>query len=107
MDNKNINKKINDMFSKMDERVMKMKINEALNMMKKGKQEELAKILDKADKKEIMEKLKEVDKSTIEKLKINVQDIKKNITEDDFRKVKNATDAEGKAIVDKIKKMLD
>ncbi len=103
----NINKKINEMFGKMDEKVMKMKIAEALNMMKSGKQDELIKKLDKVDKKEVLEKLKDVDEKTIRDLNINIQDIRKNISDEDFRKFKNATDDDGKKIIDKIKKLID
>ena len=100
------NKKMNQMFGKMDERMMKMKINEALNMLKNGKQEELAKKLEKTDKKELLEKLKSVDSKTISDLNININEIKDKITEEDFKKMKNATDEDGKEIVDKIKNIL-
>ena len=39
---------------KIDEAIMKRKIAEALNMMKSGKHAELAKALEKVDKKEVM-----------------------------------------------------
>ena len=91
----------------MDERVMKMKVAEALNMMKKGKQEELAKILNKTDKKEMIEKLRSFDTKALKDLNINVEDLKNSITEEDINKIKDATDEDGKRIIDEIKKMLD
>lgn len=92
---------------KIDEAIMKRKIAEALNMMKSGKQAELAKALEKVDKKEVMEKLKTVDQKTIENMNLNIQDIKKQISPADYEKIKNATDADGKKIIEQIKKILE
>ncbi len=96
-----------DLFGKIDEKIMKRKIAEALNMMKSGKQNELAKALEKVDKKEVMEKLKTVDQKTIQDMNLNIQEIKKQITPADYEKMKNATDADGRKIVDQIKKILE
>lgn len=98
---------MNDLFGKIDEKVMKRKIAEALNMMKSGKQAELAKALEKVDKKEVMEKLKTVDPKTIQNMNFNIQELKKQITPADYEKMKNATDADGKKIVEQIKKILE
>ena len=79
-----------DLFGKMDEKIMKRKIAEALQMMQSGKQAELAKALEKVDKKEVMEKLKTVDQKTIQNMNVNIQEIKKKITPADYEKMKNA-----------------
>ena len=92
---------------KIDEAIMKRKIAEALNMMKSGKQEELPKALEKVNKKEEKKKLKTVDQKTIENMKLNIQDIKKQISPADYEKIKNATDADGKKIIEQIKKILE
>ena len=84
-----INKKLNEMFGKMDERVLKAKIAEAMNMMKGGKQEELSKIIEKADKQEIMDKLKGVDKDTMKKMNMNIDELKSKLSEEDFKKIKD------------------
>ena len=103
----NLSKQLSDMLNRIDEKVMKKKITEAMNMLQNGKQEELARMLDKTDKKELIEKLKDVDANTIKKMNINIEEIKKNISQEDINKFKNATDAEGKQIADKIKKLLE
>ena len=103
----NLSKQLNDMMNRIDEKVMKKKIAEAMNMLQNGKQEELARMLDKTDKKELIEKLKDVDANTIKKMNINIDEIKKKVSEEDINKFKNATDAEGKQIADKIKKLLE
>lgn len=102
-----MNKAMQDLFGKMDEKMMKRKIAEALNMMKNGKQAELAKALERVDKKAVMEKLKTVDQKTIQEMNVNIQEIKKQITPADYEKMKNATDADGRKIVDQIKKILE
>ena len=103
----NLNKKISEMLNRMDEKVMKAKIGEALNMMKNGKQEELARMLDKTDKKELISKLKDIDQNSLKNFGININDLKSKISDEDIRKFKNATDAEGKEIADKLKKLLE
>ena len=80
-----LNKKLAEMLGKMDEKVLQAKLNAALDMLKKGKTEELAKKINKIDKNELMDKIRDFDESKIKDLNINLVEIKRKVTEQDLR----------------------
>lgn len=102
-----LNKKLAEMLGKMDEKVLQAKLNAALDMLKKGKTEDLAKKLNKMDKDELMEKVREFDKEKIKDLNINLNEIKSRITEQDLQNLKNLVGEHGDEIIAKIKDMIN
>ncbi|HHV97304.1 MAG TPA: membrane trafficking protein [Clostridiaceae bacterium] len=101
-----LNKKLAEILGKMDEKVLQAKLNAALDMLKKGKTEELAKKINKIDKDELMEKIREFDKSKIKDLNINLDEIKSKITEKDLQNLKNLIGEHGDEIIAKIKEVI-
>ena len=100
------NKKLAEMLSKMDEKVLQAKLNAALDMLKKGKTDELAKKINRIDKNELMDKVKEFDESKIKEMNINLDEIKSKITEKDLQNLKSLVGDHGEEIIAKIKDII-
>lgn len=101
------NKKLAEMLGKMDEKVLQAKLNAALDMLKSGNTEDLAKRLNKIDKNELMEKINEFDSSKLNELNINKDEIKQKVSEADFEKLKTLIGEHGEEIIKKIKDIID
>lgn len=102
-----INKKFADLFSRMDEAVLKMKINNALEMMKNGNTDDLAKKISKVDKQELIDKIGDFDKSKLADMNIDTEDLKKKISEADFDKMKGLIGEQGDEIIKKIRELIE
>ncbi len=100
------NKKLNEIMGKMDEKMLQAKINAALDMLKKGNTDELARKIKKIDKEELLAKINEFDDSRLKELKINKDEIKQRITEADFQKLADLIGEHGDVVVAKIKEFL-
>jgi len=100
------NKKLVEMLGKMDEKVLQAKLNAALDMLKKGKTDDLAKKINKIDKNELLEKVKDFDESKIKDMNINLDEIKNKITEKDLQNLKSLVGEHGDEIIAKIKDII-
>lgn len=101
------NKKLAEMLGKMDEKVLQAKLNTALDMLKSGNTEDLAKRLNKIDKNELMEKINEFDSSKLSEMNINKDEIKQKVSDADFEKLKMLIGDHGEEIIKKIKDIID
>ena len=102
----NFNKMFNDLVGKMDEKMLKAKINSALEKIKNGDTEELAKKINKINKDDFMQKLNEFDPSKLNDLKIDKDDLKKKVRGEDFEKMKNLIGEHGEEIIGKIRDII-
>ncbi|MCX8129046.1 MAG: membrane trafficking protein [Clostridia bacterium] len=102
-----LNKKIAEMLGKMDEKVMQAKLNAALDMLKKGNTDELAKKINKVDKDELLKKVDELDESKLKELNINKSEIQKKVSNADLEKLSQLIGENGDEIVKKIKAFLN
>lgn len=107
MNNDMFKGKLAEILGKMDEKVLQAKLNTALDMLKKGNTDELAKKIGKMDKNEIMEKMSEIDPSKLKDLNINVDEIRKSISGADLEKLSKLVGDQGDEIVKKIKTLLN
>lgn len=101
------NKKFAEILGKMDEKVLQTKINAALDMLKKGNTEELARKISKVDKEELLTKIDEFDYSKLQGLNIDTDEIKRRITNADLNKLSQLIGDHGDEIVLKLKDILD
>ncbi len=101
-----INKKLAELMGKMDEKVLKARINSALEMLQKGNTEDLVKKLENVDKKELLEKLDQLDEQKLKDLNINRNEMNSKIKASDMDKLSSMLGDEGKDLVDKIKALL-
>jgi len=104
--NEALNKKIAGILGKMDEKVLQAKLNAALDMLKKGDMDELAKKIKKVDKEELIKKLDEIDQSKLKEMGINREDIKTGMKDADFNKLASLMGEHGDEIIGKIKTLL-
>ena len=102
----NINDKFSELLGKIDEKVLKTKLNNALETLKKGNLEELSKKINKVDKKDLMQKMDEFDMNKLKDMSIDVNEFKKNISDEDFKKLSKIIGTDGDKIVKKLKNML-
>jgi hypothetical protein len=98
--------KLSDLFSRMDDAVTKIKINNALEMLKNGDSEELARKLRRMDMDEMLEKLNDFDKSKLKNMKIDTEELKEKISGQDLEKLKTMLGNRGDEIVNKIMDLL-
>lgn len=105
--NNGLNKKLAELFGKVDEKVLQAKINAALDMLKNGNNEELAKKIGKVDKDELISKLNELDEKKLKEMNINKEEIKQKVGEADFEKLQKLLGEQGGEIVEKFKTLLN
>ncbi len=100
-------KQLADMLGKMDEKVLQTKLNAALDMLKKGNTQELAKQLNKMDKAELMQKINELDETKLNELNLNVDEIKQKVNQADLEKLSKLVGDQGDEVIKKIKTLLN
>ena len=100
------NKKLAEMLGKMDEKVLQARLNAAMEMLKKGNTEELAKKINKIDKSELLKKMSEFDDSKLKDLKINKDELKQNISSEDLNKLAALLGDQGEEVIKKIKDII-
>ncbi|HHV60864.1 MAG TPA: membrane trafficking protein [Clostridiaceae bacterium] len=91
----------------MDEKVVKAKLNKAMEMLKKGNTEDLARKIRNVDMNELMEKMNEYDRAKIEELNIDINEVKRQITEADLARLSALIGERGPEVVQKIKSILN
>jgi hypothetical protein len=104
--NEGFNKKLAEMLGKMDEKVLQTRLNAAMEMLKKGNTEELAKKINKIDKEELLKKMSEFDESKLKDLKINKDELKQKISGEDLDKLAALIGDQGDEVVKKIKDII-
>lgn len=100
------NKKMAEILGKMDEKVLKAKLNAAIDMLKKGNAEELAKKINKSDKNELIEKINDFDESKLKDLNISKEDLKSKISDADLDQLAVLIGDRGDEIAAKIKDII-
>lgn len=104
--NDGLNKKLSEILGKVDQKVLESKLNAALDMLKKGNSEELAKKLNKIDKNELVQKINEFDESKLKELNINKDEIKQKVSNADLEKLSQLIGENGNEIIKKIKDII-
>ncbi|NLK86226.1 MAG: membrane trafficking protein [Clostridiaceae bacterium] len=100
------NKKLSELLGKMDDKVLTAKINAAIEMLKNGDHDELAKKLSKVDKNEMLEKLSEIDDEKIKELKLNKSELQQKMNSVDLDAVQKLLGENGPEIMSKIKDII-
>lgn len=102
-----INKMFGDLLGKMDEKVLQAKLNAALDMLKNGNPEELARKIGKMDKNDILSKLNELDDTKLKKMNIDKNDIKQKVNDADMENLQKLLGEQGGEIMEKLKSLLN
>ena len=103
---KNLTGRFGDVINKVDDQILKKKIMTTINMIEDGKVDQLKRKVDKMDPDEIKSKLDSFDKKRLSDMKIDVKEISKRITEEDYKKAEMMFGKNGKEIISKIKDLL-
>lgn len=100
------NKKFSEL---LGDKMLQMKLNSAMDMLKKGNVDDLAKKINKMDKNDLIDKIDEMDESKLKdmNLKIDKEEMKKLISGVDLNNLSQLLGDRGDELVDKLKKMLD
>ena len=105
--NNMFNKKLAEIIGKMDEKVLQVKLNAALDMLKNGDFDELAKKINKVDKDELLEKINEFDERKLKELNIDKQELRNRISDTDLANLQKLIGERGDEIIKKIKDIID
>jgi transcriptional regulator of aromatic amino acid metabolism len=106
MSNNSFNKKLADILGKMDDKVLQAKMNAALDMLKRGDTEDLAKKISKMDKEDLLKKINEFDASKLEELNIDKNEIRQRVSEADLNNLSKLIGEHGDEIVKKFKDII-
>jgi len=98
-----LSKKLQEMFA---DKMIQSKLNQALEMLKKDDSSELAKKIAKVDKKDLINKLNDIDDEKIKNLKINKDELKKKITQNDLDKLGKMFGKDSDVIMKKVNDFL-
>ncbi|MFZ5986121.1 MAG: membrane trafficking protein [Bacillota bacterium] len=101
------NKKLSELFGKMDEKVLQVRLNAAIDMLKKGNVDDLAKKINKMDKNELLDKINEIDESKLKELNIDKNEIKQRVSDADLNNLAKLLGEQGDEIVEKLKAFLE
>ncbi len=66
------NEKFNKFVGKMDDKMLKMKLDQSIDMLHEGSTQELAEKINKMDKEELLKKLNEIDSEKLNDLNIDI-----------------------------------
>lgn len=103
----NLNKKLSELLGKMDDKVLQTKINAAVEILKNGDTDDLAKKLNKINKSELMSKLNEIDESRLKDLNLNKAELRQKMSNIDLDAVKKMLGDNGPEIIEKIKDIIE
>ncbi len=104
MGENSLSKKLQELLS---DKMVQKKVNQAIDMLKKDSNDDLAKKLEKIDKNELMEKINEFDEEKINNLKIDKEEIRKKITKNDLEKLEKLLGKDSKDIMKKVNDYLN
>jgi len=99
-------KKFSELFGKVDSKVLEAKLNSALELLKNGNEEEIASKLAKVDKKELLDKLNELDENKLKEMNIDKKEMQKKIKEIDLNSLQKMLGENGPEIVAKLKDII-
>lgn len=101
-----INKKFSEMLDKIDDKVLQKKLNKAVEMLKTGNPEDLAKKMKKVDSEELLKEFDEFDETKIKDLNIDLQDLQEKVSDADLQKLSDLIGKNGDEVVRRIKSLL-
>jgi hypothetical protein len=101
-----LGKKLSELIGKMDDKVLQAKLNSAFEMLKDGKNEEIAKKIGKIDKNELLSKINELDEGKLKEMNLNKADIKQKLSSVDLDAFQKMLGEQGPEIIGKIKDII-
>jgi uncharacterized protein (DUF2267 family) len=97
-----LRKKLSELLQKMDSKVVEAKLKQAVEMLKNGEHEDLAKKLSTMDKDDLLAKINELDNLNPDDLKRIQENVGSNVKNEDITAVQNKLNPEAKKLLEKI-----
>jgi exonuclease I len=101
-----LGKKLSELIGKMDDKVLQAKLNTALDMLKEGNNEEIAKKIGKMDKNELLSKINELDENKLKEMNLNKTEIKQKLNNVDLEAFQKMLGEQGPEIISKIRDII-
>ncbi|MDP4113702.1 MAG: membrane trafficking protein [Bacillota bacterium] len=100
------NKKLSDLLGKVDDKVLETKINAAIDMLKDGDSDEIAKKIGKIDKNDLMSKLNEIDENKLKEMNLSKAEMQQKLNSIDLDAFQKMLGEQGPQIISKIKDII-
>lgn len=101
-----LNQKISKLWEKMDSKILNSKLNKYLEILQNPDTSELEKKIKSIDTNDLIKKIDEFDKSKIDELDLDKQEIQEKISKVDLKKVSSLLGDKGDEIISKLQKFL-
>jgi histidinol dehydrogenase len=102
-----LNKKLSEMLGKVDGKLLQAKLNNALELLRSGDEEEILRKVEKIDKEELLEKLNEFDDKRLKEMNIDKKELQQKISEIDMKSVQKLLGEHGEEIIKKIQDIIN
>lgn len=99
-------KKYAQLMDKIDEKVIQIKINNLVDILKKGDINEIKRKLEKVDSHELLRKLNEFDQNKLRNMNFDMKELNQFLTDENFALLAQLLGEPGKEIVEKLKTFL-
>ena len=95
-----------NLFDQIDKKIMNVKVNQAMDMLKTKSPEEIKQKLGNTNREELMKQLNEIDVNKIKEMKIDTEKIKRNLTPADIEKIKAVAGKDSDIVMKKLNELL-
>ena len=95
-----------NIFGQIDNKILAMKIDQALEMLRTKSPEELKGKASKVDRNELMRKLSELDAKKIKEMNIDTEKLKKSLSGADLEKIRAVAGKDADVVMMKLKELL-
>ncbi|MBO5417502.1 MAG: hypothetical protein J6A50_02715 [Clostridia bacterium] len=95
-----------NIFGQIDNKILSMKIDQALEMLRTKSPEELKGKVSKVDRNELMRKLSELDAKKIKEMNIDTEKLKKSLSGADLEKIRAVAGKDADVVMMKLKELL-
>jgi hypothetical protein len=90
----------------LSKKMVQAKVNAAIDLIKNGSADEISEKLQKMDVAELVSKLDQLDPETLKEYAASVEDVRKRVSESDFKRLSDALGPQGKNLTSKIQNKL-
>lgn len=94
------------LFEQIDNKILAMKIDQAMEMLKTRSPAELQSRVGRMDRNELLKKLSELDREKVKEMKIDTEKIRRNLTAEDREKIRAVAGKDADLVLAKLNELL-
>lgn len=94
------------LFEQIDNKILAMKIDQAMEMLKTRSPAELQSRVGRMDRNELLKKLSELDREKVKEMKIDTEKIRRNLTAADREKIRAVAGKDADLVLAKLNELL-